>query len=81
MRPVPEDEYEDEHEDEKQPPAPGSYGASAIHLPAYPSTTTRCKAPSTRACRRLGAILAPLRGDLCTILYPNFRESIFHALG
>jgi hypothetical protein len=29
-----------------------------------------------RACRPLDAILAALRGSLCMILHPNFREKV-----
>ena len=55
------------------------FRAWAMRLPAYPSSTTR-KDPCHAACRPSEAILAALRARLCTILHPNFRESIFHAL-
>ena len=37
--------------------------------------------PWHAACRPADAILAALRGGLCKILHPNFREFFFHALG
>jgi len=55
-------------------PRSGAELCTTMHLYAPPQHVD----PWHAACRPSQAILAPLRGDLCNILHPNFREFTFY---